>query len=203
MPASNPLAASAPIDIVDDPVALELLGGDVDRDDEAMTLPLPRRSLAACRLQDPLADRNDQPARFEGGNEVIGLHDPSCGMAPAQKGFDTGEDAGGKVDGGLIEQEELISGEGAMQIHVETAMIVDGLQHRGREDSEATFSGRFGSVQRDVGVAQQLFRRGPVTRGNADARGDRQGNIAARDLERRDQCGQNALCHGVRDSSLH
>ena len=41
MAGSNPLAESAPIDVVDDPVPLELLGRDVDRDHEAVTPAVP------------------------------------------------------------------------------------------------------------------------------------------------------------------
>ncbi len=155
-----------------------------------MTLPLPHCSLAARSLKDPLADRDDQPARFEGGNEVVGLHDAPCGMTPAQEGLHAGEDTGGEVDGGLVEQEELISGKGTVEINVETAVIIDRFQHRRREDGETVLPGCFGAVERDVGIAQQLFGRGPVAGGDTDAGGDRQGDIAAGDLEGRFQGAQ-------------
>ena len=71
----------------------ELYPGNIDRHGQWMALTLPLRTLAACHIEYPPSNRDDQTARFEHGQEFAWLYNPADRMTPAQECLSAGEDA--------------------------------------------------------------------------------------------------------------
>ena len=118
-------------------------------------------------------------------------------MSPAHESLDAGEDPTGQVDDRLVQQEELVGLESGVQIHFEMSVIVDGLLHFGSEDHRASLAGRFGLVERYIGVSQQIVRRFPSALGDADAGRHGQGRLAAGDLKWGGHDVKDPICHHV------
>src|SRR5882757_6620516 len=99
----------APNDV--DEVALpELCCGDIDGDAHGRkTVALPGTDLTARLPHDPFSDRNDQPALFGQGYEVIGRDQTPLRVLPAKQRFGAAEPSGSRIDLGLIVQQELLA----------------------------------------------------------------------------------------------
>ena len=75
-------------DVVDEMVAVELAGGDVDRHVHVALGELPLLRLAARLLDDPAADVDDELRLLEERDERVGLHDAAHRVVPAQQRLD-------------------------------------------------------------------------------------------------------------------
>ena len=102
---------------------------------------MPLRTLSAGLVQDPLADRDDQAAGFEGRDEVVGLHDPPLRVSPSQERLHADEGAGGELDGWLVQEKELAVVEGMVQVDFDGSVVVDGFLHRRGEGHRAVLAG--------------------------------------------------------------
>ena len=154
--------------IGDDLVPIELFGRDVDRDGDVVALALPGRTLSAGFFEHPATNRHDETTGLEGRNEVVRQDHPPGRVTPAKKRLDTGEGPRGQIEGGLVEQEELVGLESSVQVRLKISAVIDGFLHRGGKDHCALLAGGLGLVESDVGVAQQFVGRGPPAFGDAD-----------------------------------
>ncbi len=90
-------------------------------------------------------------------------------MAPPQPGLDTGDGRVLKVEGGLVDEEELLIAQrpSKVPLHLETVLNRD--MHGRLEHDIAVLAEGFGLVQGNVGVAEEVAGGGPVSVGYADA----------------------------------
>ena len=140
-------------DVVDDGVVVELAPGDVDGHVEGVASGVPCRGLRAGLSQHPAADFADLAGLFEDGDELVGLDDASGGVVPAQEGFDADQAEVVEVVDGLVDEPELVAVERGAQLELEFDAVLDFGLHLGVEDFVAVLAGRFGLVERDIGVA--------------------------------------------------
>jgi hypothetical protein len=83
----------------------ELARGDVHRHAQRVVLPL--RELAAGLVQDPGADRDDEPVALGERDEAQRPDGAVHRVAPAQQRLDAGELAGGQPDERLVDEVQL------------------------------------------------------------------------------------------------
>ena len=104
--------AESPLHIADDLVSIELFGRDVDRNGDAVVLTLPGCTLSAGFFEHPSTYRHDQTIGLKRWNEVIGLDNSPRRVTPAKQRLDTREGSARQIEGGLVDQEELVGPEG-------------------------------------------------------------------------------------------
>ena len=80
----------------------ELHRRQVDRDPQ----PRPPRGLRAGRVQDPLAERQDQAGLVGLGDEVLGIEQAALGMQPADQRLDPHDGPRRGIDLRLVDQLE-------------------------------------------------------------------------------------------------
>jgi hypothetical protein len=117
-------------------------------------------------------------------------------VLPAQEGLDAAYRHGLEVEDGLIDQEELIVGQGGVKTRLEGQAVDGGRLHLGLEEHAAVLPHRLGLVEGDVGIAQQLLGGVAVAGGDADTGRHGEGEaLVAFELERLAQSLPNALGH--------
>ena len=152
-------------------LALELAGGEVDRDGQrgdAGLLPCP--DLVAHALQHPFAHGHDQAGVLEDGDEFDG-RDQRLAALPAQQRFESGDGAGGEADLGLEMQQEFLAVERAAQLQVELLAPDLPFVHLRQVILVAVAALFLGAIHRRIGVFEQLVRFVAVAgvEGDADA----------------------------------
>ena len=131
----------------------------------------PLRALTAGLAQDPAADVDDQTGLLEQRHEVVGLHDTAPGMAPADQGLHARGDHVAQVEGGLVDDEELLALERVAQVHLKLHLALDVVLHPRLEHDVAVLALPLGAVHGDVGVAQEFFGGRAVAHRDANAGG--------------------------------
>ena len=139
---------------------LELHRRQIDGD---MQRPRPRCGLAACRAQDPFAERDDQPAFLGERDEGAGRHKPVARMMPAHQRLEAGDLA---IDVGLrlIVKFELVARDRGAQVLLQRALLAQLLVHRHFEEPDRAAHLGFGAEQRGIGICHQRRRIGAVLR---------------------------------------
>ena len=108
-------------------------------------------------------------------------------MIPPQESLDTGDLQARQVEDRLIRHEELLA-ERCSQVQLELEAVQHFGLHVRLEHDGAGLPRSLRSIQRDVGVAQQVLRGEALTRGDADAGQGRQRQaLEAGQLERLQQ----------------
>ena len=119
-------------------------------------LALPLAGLAAGRLEDPAADRQDQPGLLRQRDERERRHEPSHGMLPAQEGLHPHDAAGGEVHQWLVVEAQLGAFDRAPEVVLQRGTL-DGLgPHLGVEQDRAPERVRLGPVEGDLRLLEQV-----------------------------------------------
>ncbi len=182
-----PELCERPVDVLGEFPAVELVGGHVHGDAELEPFRAPCGGLAAGLLEHPAADRDDQPALLGQRDEARGRHDAPLRMAPAHERLDADHPLAGQIEDRLVDQEQLVLLHGRAQIGFEVQATLRVRVQARVVQRVAVLAGGLGRVQGEVGVAQQLIRRGVVADRHADARGDRERLAGVAELDRRAQ----------------
>ena len=94
----------------------QLTLGDVDVDREVRPpRRLPRGSVAGCDVEHPRTDGRHQPAPFGDGDEQTGRNGSEASAVPAQEGFEADETSVDDLGDRLVDDAELVVGEGVPQ----------------------------------------------------------------------------------------
>ena len=64
-------------------------------------------------------------------------------MTPAKERLDPGESPRGEIEGGLVEQKELVGLESGVQVDLEVPRVICRFLHRGSKDHGALLAGGF------------------------------------------------------------
>ena len=89
-------------------------------------MTLPRGRLTTGLIQYPATDIDDHPAVLEDGDEVVWLDDAPGWMLPADEGFYTPDDLVVEIEDRLVEEEELIVGQGRVEVRFELLAVERG-----------------------------------------------------------------------------
>ncbi|HZX26955.1 MAG TPA: hypothetical protein VFF16_07810 [Telluria sp.] len=116
---------------------------------------LPCLELEAGRLQDPVADRQDQVGFLGQRNEVGRRHEAAFGMMPAQQHFGA-HDRAGPHDLGLEEDLQLVAFHGEVDVALHGDVEQQGRLHARIEEPQGVAPALLGLVHGQVGVLQQV-----------------------------------------------
>ena len=180
----DPGLLQSPLNVGEEPVAVELLGRDLDRHADPMPRHVPGRGAAAGLLQGEAADRHDQAGFLGQRDEVRRGEDALLGMAPADQRLEADDAAAAEVVDRLVEQEELTLGERRVQLGLEHGAALDDRAHVRVEQRVSILSGGLGGDERQLCVAQQVVGGGVATEGDADAGGEDEARAEAVELDR-------------------
>jgi hypothetical protein len=138
---------------------------------------------AARLVEDPGAERRDQPGLLRDGDELVRRDVSLVGMRPADQCLRADDAASAQLDLRLVVDREAVVGQRVPEVLLELEAADDERARGLREELDAVLAGVLGLVHRHVGVAQQLL--GQAVLG-ADAAADAGADVAAlaRDRER-------------------
>ena len=105
----------------------------------------------------------------EHGDELGGADHAPLGVTPAQEGLDVSRQARLEIDDRLVDEEELLVGEGVGEVALHGQLVLDHLVHLRLEEHVAVLAHRLGPVHGDVGVSQAAPRAVAHAGGDADA----------------------------------
>lgn len=168
----------------------ELARREVDVDPQGAVLPVPFSPFTGLPyrlLQDPAAERHDQPGVLGERDEPVRAEHPVLRMQPAHQRLGAPHTAVAEVDQRLVLDEELAAVKGRGQRRGQS-VPGDGAGVGLRVGQlEAVAARRLGPVHGDVGAAQDL-RRAPLARGSLDdADAAAHGQLTAVDTDRGEQ----------------
>ncbi len=146
--------------LVDQARVAQLARGDVDEhvDRPAPFGEGPADGLPARLLEDPAAERLEQPALLGDREELGGTEQAVVGVVPAQQGLGPEDRAGPQVDDGLEVEQELVALDAAAQGLLGGEPCDDTGPEVVVEHLDAVATPALGHVHGGVGVAQQLAR---------------------------------------------
>ena len=145
---------------------------------------LPGAGLAHRLLQDPAAERHDQPGVLGERDEPVGAEHAVLRVQPAHQRLGAAHTAVAEVDQRLVLDEELAALQGRGQRRGE-AVPGDGAGvGLGVGELVAVAARRLGPVHRDVGAAQHLRRAALARRALDDADAAAHGQLPAVDADR-------------------
>ena len=145
---------------------------------------MPARRLRARLDEDPAADRDDQPAVLGQRDEVVGLQHAATGVPPTDERLDVQDGAAWKAEDRLVEQKELLLLDRRVEPTLELEPIFELGVHARLEQRITVLASRLGGIEREVGVAQQIFRARVLADRDPDARGDRVDPVAVVEVDR-------------------
>nr|GEU28309.1 hypothetical protein [Tanacetum cinerariifolium] len=143
-----------------------LVEADLER---GIDLAPPALGPAGPGLEHPLADVEDQPARFGQRNEFGRADHAALRVAPADQGLGLMDASAGQVDDGLEVQRQLVVLDGAAQVVGHAHAVQGGNLQRGREVGKAVAAGALGRVHGLVRMLEQVVDVEPVVRVQRDA----------------------------------
>ncbi len=161
----------------------ELARREVEADLQGDLRLAPRRVLARDLLDHPVADRLDQAELLGQRDEVVGRHEGSVGLAPAQQRLDPDHPRRGEVDDRLVVQLPALLLDRLAQAGDER-QLRDRVDARGRGEHVAADPTLLRLGHRRLGAEEQVLAGARVLgeQRQADARGQVQ--LGARDRER-------------------
>ena len=120
------------------------------------------------------------------------MNDATHRVHPADQGLHPVRGHIPEIEGGLVGEEELILLERFAQVHLELHTVLHHALHPRLEHDVAILTVPLGTIHRDIRIAQELLRRGSVSRRDPDARRHAHASLLARSelerwLERREQ----------------
>ena len=137
------------------PRRAQLARGEVERDVGPQALRAPGGGLRDHGVDDPVADRLDQPAVLGGGDELAGRDHPALRVVPAQQRLDGDGGAAGDLEDRLVVQLELAAGQRPAQAGGERQLAGGaGVLAGGEADRSAAVA--LGLVERGVGALEQV-----------------------------------------------
>jgi cyclase len=151
----HPSPAEDTRDVVQQAAVLELPGGQIDthRQRLARVQRLPGLRLTTGCLQDPFANRHDQPGFFGERDERIRGHQSQVRVLPAHQGFEAGDQTGGQRHDGLIGHAELPMLDGVAELRLQFQALHGALVHARIEHLEARLTERLGAIHRQIRAA--------------------------------------------------
>ena len=155
-----------------------------DRLTESLMCAGQAAASAHALLQDPGAERHDQPGVLGERDEAVGRDQPLGRVPPADQRLGAARLARRHVDHRLIVDLELLARQRVAQLVLQAVARVDLRGHLRIEEVEAVAAGRFGAIEREVGLLQQLVRVDAVLRRERDADAGADAHLAAVELER-------------------
>ena len=159
---------------------------------------LPRPDLRARGLQDPLADRDDQPRVLGHVDELVGRKQPAARVLPADQRFDPDQLAARHVQARLVVQHQLVPAQRQAQVVLDRKPLLGAGVHVGREELVVVAPLLLGVVHRHVGVLHERAAIAPVVGEDADADRARGAERLALDHHRRAHGGDHLLGHLLR-----
>ena len=111
-------------------------------------------------IEDPPADGQDQPGVLGEGDEAVGPDHAPLGVLPSEQRLEAVQSPGGQIEDRLIPQLQLGPLGRPPQVVGQPQLLVGPLLHRFVEDDVAGLAVLLGGVHGDVGVAEQVLRRG-------------------------------------------
>ncbi len=153
----------------------------------------PVGELAAGLVDDPLADRHDQPRLLGQRDEDGRCNLAELGRVPAQQRLDGGECAVDRIDLRLEHQPKLVARDRVAQQQLDLQLLLRAVVQVAGEEIDAVAPARLGLVHRGVGMAHQLVHVGRVVGEHRDADAARDVQLQRLDQARRAQRGQQPL----------
>ena len=131
----------------------------------------PRAQLLARLREHPLAERDDQPRVLRDRDELGRRHRAALGVGPAGQRLEAHHLTGVEPHDRLERHADVALLHSAFELAPDREAVDRAVVHGRLEQLDAALAVRLGRVHREVGVAQQLVRRGggPAARGDADA----------------------------------
>ncbi len=142
-----------------------------------MTEPVPRDGLPAGLFEHPRPDGKDHPRVLKHRQEVLGVDDATHRVPPTQKRFDPPDTDAVEFEYRLVDEKELVLLQGLSQICLELETLHGGRLHGCLEADVTVPPLGLCLAQGDGGVAQQIVRLVAFIGRDADAGGDRQGDV--------------------------
>ena len=134
----------------------QLPGGHVDRNLDGMAVALPLPELPARLVEDPPAQRNDEPGLLGDADELLRADRAAAGMLPADEGLGAHDLVGGQVDLGLEHERELALEKGAAEVVLQMQPLYGPVLEVVLEHLEAVAPPLLGQVEGRVGHAHEL-----------------------------------------------
>src|SRR5258705_6452795 len=122
--------------------------------------PSPRIQRTARLHQNPAPQLHDLPALLGDRYELVRRQDSGFGMPPANQRLHAEQAARAEIDDGLIFEEELLLGEGAADVRLETQPLVQHILHLRLEDRVAVLACGLGMVHGYVSITEQRLSAG-------------------------------------------
>src|SRR5438270_6841774 len=139
----------------------ELAAADVDADrDRNSRLHPERGDLRAGGEEHPGADRQQQVALLELGEEGVGEEQPVARVVPAEQRLDRDRAAALELDDRLVVEDELALLEGAGELGAVLEAAADQLVHPRLVDAHPPLAALLAAVHGDIGAAEQLLATG-------------------------------------------
>jgi len=135
----------------------KLAHADIDGNRELFRLWTfrPCGKLGASGFQHPLAQRQDQPAFLGLRDEVVGKHQPTLRVLPAQQGFDT-HHIPLAAHLRLVVQHKILVAQTVSQLAGQSRVGRRDSLHTGVKKADRVASRGFGLVHRQIGLLEQL-----------------------------------------------
>ena len=152
----EPAVCERVLDVANDRLRLQLLGGEVDADRERVRPREPSvkdRSLPAGFAQHPGADRNDQTGFLGQRDEVERRDEPALRVVPAEEGLDAVvRILPVEAHDRLVVHLELLELDRLLKLRLQLQPLDDPFVHRRLEEAIAPFAVALRHVHRDVRV---------------------------------------------------
>ena len=166
-------------------VAAHLGRRQVDRDPQRMAGLRPGAGLSAGGVEDPAAERSNQPRGLRYRNELAGRDRATVRMPPAHQRFGAHDPIGARVELRLIHDAELLALERVAQVPLQAAAKHHLAMHRPVEEAPAAATLLLGPMQRQIRVAEQPIMAVAVLGDESDPDAGGQVNLLVPDQERR------------------
>ncbi len=171
------------LDVAHEGAVVELACADVDRELEIVPRSVELTDPAEHLPQGPAPHGNDQSALFGQRHEPAGRDRSMEPMLPAQQGLGSDASAVG-VDDGLVEHVQLVSLECKLQVVLERGLAFVRRVRRRLIEADLAADLLLGPIHRRIRMAQQIVRRGALSREDRNADAGGQAHVVAGDLER-------------------
>jgi hypothetical protein len=147
----------------------QLAGGHVHRQAQVRVGGEPAAQLGEGTAQDQFGEGVELAGLLGDGHEADGGDRTAQGVRPPAERFEADGQVRRQVDHRVVDDLELLAGDGRLQLRAQLEALVGRPSHLGPVDPEGAGAGTAGHLQGGVSVAQQPGRRAPL-HGEGDPR---------------------------------